>query len=86
MNAVAVHAGAVLCVGISVIIWATWTSLFGMLTCAMLFGFFMASMGPTWSEVIVLLAGPDLSPLAIGYNLGLCGFGWIVGAPLAGKT
>ncbi len=85
-NSVAVHATAVFFTGVSLITWGIWTSRIGMLVSGISFGFFVSCMGPTWAEVVVLLTGHDLSALALGHSLCIMSFGWICGAPFAGKS
>ncbi len=81
-----VHGVAVFLCGVSVIVWGFWRSPVGMLCCAAVFGFCVASFGPTWSEVTMLLIGPRLFSLALGYSLATMGCGWMIGAPVAGNN
>ena len=83
-NTVILQIVAVFLTGASQILWGFWRSKLGMAACATIFGFCVASFGPTWSEVTMLLTGLELFPLAIGYSLALMGLGWMAGAPVAG--
>ncbi len=85
-NGIAVHATAVFLPGILLITWGVWASRIGMLVSGICFGFFVSSMGPTWAEVVVLLTGQELAPLALGHSLCIVSFGWIIGPPLAGNS
>ena len=64
--------------------WALWTSKAGMATCATIFGFFSASIGPLVLTVAALIAG-DVFSYVYGYSLLFNALGWIVGAPVAGE-
>ncbi len=84
-NPVVVHGVAVFITGVSQIVWGFWRSVVGMVTCALVFGFCVASIGPTWSEVTMLMVGQELFPLALGYSLLVMGVGWMCGAPAGGE-
>ena len=71
-------------VGLGSILLAVWTSPAGMVISTCLFGFFHTAFGPTVTECIFLVAGPDLFNFAFGYVLIVMGVGWILGAPAAG--
>ncbi len=70
--------------GAAQFVWGFWKSEAGMLICAAVCGFFVACKGPVWSEVVMLIVGPDLFDLAIGYSMVTIGVGWAGGAPAAG--
>ncbi len=83
-DTIVVHGVAIFLCGASVIVWGLWRSPVGMLCCATVFGFCIASFGPTWSEVTMILTGPRLFSLALGYSMTTMGLGWMIGAPAAG--
>ena len=70
--------------GAAQLVWGFWTSKAGMLVCTVVCGFCVACKGPVWSEVVMLIVGPDLFTLAAGYSMVTTGIGWMAGAPAAG--
>ena len=79
------YALAVAGTGVSQVVWALRRSEYGMTTCAAAFGFCVVAMGPVWSEMTFLIAGPELFALAIGYTSVVMGVGWMAGVPAAGR-
>ncbi len=70
--------------GAAQFVWGFWKSDAGMLVCAAVGGFCVACKGPVWAEVVMLIVGPDLYTVAIGYSIVTIGVGWVGGAPAAG--
>ena len=67
------------------ILLGTWTSPVGLVISSCVFGFFHTAFGPTGSECIFLVAGPEQFNFAFGYVLIVMGIGWMLRAPAAGK-
>ncbi len=67
------------------VIIALWTTSPGLVVGSGLFGFFIASFGPTNMEVGVLIATPRFFNIGFGYALVAQGVGWVLGAPAAGE-
>ncbi len=61
-----------------------WTSSTGLIVCSGLFGFLVASFGPTNAEVGVIIATERFFNIAYGYMMVAMGIGWVLGALAAG--
>ena len=83
-NTIMVFAFASFGAGAAQFVWGFWTSKAGMLVCTVVCGFCVACKGPVWSEVVMLIVGPDLFALAASYSMVTTGIGWMAGAPAAG--
>ena len=51
-----------------------------------IYGFFYASSGPTLAETTCLITGTKLFSIGYGFILLGNGFGWLMGAPVAGMN
>ena len=58
----------------------------GMFVLSSLFGVSFAANGPVLSRLLIIYTRLELFPIAYGYAMIACGFGFILGAPCAGKN
>ncbi len=63
-----------------------WTSRIGLSVCVCIFGFFAGAMGPTYTELVMVIAGPKYFNFAHGFANPAMGLGWFLAPPTAGRS
>ncbi len=61
-----------------------WTSRLGLSVSVCIFGFFSGAMGPTYAELLFMIAGPHYFNFAYGFANPAMGMGWFFAPPAGG--